>query len=802
MSSFADFALLASIPSYGGAEILRAQRVLPSGAGPRVHLALFGRSNEVARRVVDVATAAARVEHPALARILEVGRFDGIVYGVADPAEGVDVSSMLIADNTRRRAPPYELALGIATAVARVVVALHETGDAWAAEGLIGLAGVFPGGVGPEVLFLEANGAVRLRVLAAAAADPRAPSAFRAPDATITQASDVYSLGRLLFALLAGDPSGQTAPRLPSSSSLARVLPRLVDARAEDRLDLHDLVDRLEQGMAELGVSPEEAVRNALAGPYRNMVVDAGAAFTAAPRVVDDIRMRLGMIYDVVGRLYPAPQPTVPPPFAALPPAVSEDDVAVFTDAARPAARPPRARTAATMLIDKLPADTAPTPRAPRGRTSPTMIIPDVNALQNALPPALSDALAAASGDGAAEDNDDRTSIADVDAFAPSSSRAAPSPSKPVDKTQLIESGFAPFVPPPPPPPILTPSRPTPPPPGLTVTPTKQAPPSPADLQRERVRPRTESGGVFASAAATAENLVDEPDEHTVMAAPPPPPSLPSLPSNDPIRQRAPTALSDLANAATRLPAGPPPPMMSGDGAADTRNYDENTAVTSNVPDLSNLSVSDDEGVFAGDEPEFIDDGGAFQMVGDAGRTFSESDNPFAGSTRMIPAQALLQARSQSQESGPIPAFEDGDDDQGPPTEMLTANRVQEMMAAAGLSSEEARAPTKPPPPKETTPKPVPLPTPPASVDVSMSGAPVSGGGPGGGPVLIVEAPEGASVLINGTVVGTGKVSVSVDANARAVVKVTMAGCTPWSSVVQMQGRPRVRVRPALTAKK
>jgi hypothetical protein len=113
VSHFADFALLASIPSYGGAEILRTVRVGPMGPGPRAHLALFGRSEVIARRVVSVAMAASGVQHPALARIHEVAVFDGVVFGVGDAAEGVDVSSVLASEKARRKAPPLEVGVGV-----------------------------------------------------------------------------------------------------------------------------------------------------------------------------------------------------------------------------------------------------------------------------------------------------------------------------------------------------------------------------------------------------------------------------------------------------------------------------------------------------------------------------------------------------------------------------------------------------------------------------------------------------------------------------------------------------------------
>ena len=63
---------------------------------------------------------------------------------------------------------------------------------------------------------------------------------------------------------------------------------------------------------------------------------------------------------------------------------------------------------------------------------------------------------------------------------------------------------------------------------------------------------------------------------------------------------------------------------------------------------------------------------------------------------------------------------------------------------------------------------------------------------------LTIESPDGAKVTVNGSDVGTGRVVVEVPADQRAVVKVLCAGFLPWSSVVEMGGRARLRVKPQL----
>ncbi|MDP2340688.1 MAG: PEGA domain-containing protein [Deltaproteobacteria bacterium] len=885
MSSFADFALLAAIPSYGGAEILRAQRVLPSGAGPRVHLALFGRSDAIARRVVEVATVAANVEHPAMARILEVGRFDGIVYGVAEPAEGVDAAALLVADKTRRRQPPAELALGIALAVARVIVALHESGDIWAAAGGVGLSNVFPAGLGPDTIFLEPGGAVRLRVLAAAAGDPGAASAFRAPEGTPSAAADVYSLGRLLMALLAGDPAGLEAPRLAVGSPLLRFLPRLIDARPDDRPEIHDVNERLEGLLRELQTTPEQTVRTALAGPYKSLVVDAASGFVPAPRVIEDIRARLPQVYSTIRRLFPvdARAPTAAPAFAALPPSTSDEGAAVFTETARPASRGKRAKTAATIMIADI-QEMAGFKKTGKP-TSPTVMIPTADMLR-ALPAHNPDAES-----NAFEEKPERTVMIDPAAFVfgappPPGPARLPAPRAAPPPPPSLAPAVARAAPPPSPSELSSSSipRPAPPPPDQSSSGSRRPPPSPsaettsgpvvasrrATLVTAEAfatsapvaqaappaRSRTTEGSVVTSRPppppppellseafdgafdvdvdddsvsgfAISPPADDEPEERTMIA--PPASATPSIPGGDTAKQPA-RRTTEIANAQTRIPSSRIElPLPSREEESEES---EHTAIVSNVPDLSRdgprrRSSSDDD---SSEAPEFADASG-FQMVGEDGRTFGDDDNPFVASTRMIPAQALQAVRPVTDEATAPPAEDDSDGH----TEAFTAERMAELMASADLP--QGSTPTPPPPPplpaaSSLSTAPMPRVSRPArttveqprnqrsSDDASAEPAttpsrqraqlPPQAAPPGtasqgpSAPVvhtLIVDAPDGATVAINGKVVGTGKVSVDVDANARALVRVELAGFSPWSSVVQVQGRPRVRVRPTLKPK-
>ncbi|MBM4281048.1 MAG: hypothetical protein FJ137_09910 [Deltaproteobacteria bacterium] len=800
MSQFADFALLASLPSYGGAKILLAQRVLPGGPGPRVHLAMFGRSEPIARRVVAVATAAAQLQHPALARIHEVALFDGVVFGVSDPAEGVDLASLLVAEKARRRTPAIEVAVGVALSVARVIVALHETGDAWAADsrGAAGLATVFPGGLSPDLLFLDPQtGGVRLRLLASAAGDPAAPSTYRAPEGRPSMAGDVYSLGRLLMGLLAGDPHGLEVPRL-ASSSMIRFLPRLIDQRPDDRPTLADVVERLEAAMNELHTTPEQAVQAAVNGPYKHLVVDAMPGLEVPPHVVDEIRMRLPWTYGAVQRLFPsmAGMPggnpmmgmmggmmgmpgnpmmggpmmggpmmggpmmggpmmggpmmggpmlggpmmggpmlggpmmggpmmggpmlggpmlggpmmggpmALPAPQGAMP-LTSEEGGAVFTDA-RPAE-----------------------PKKRSGKTNPTMMIPDAKALLKPLPGGAAATVSIDDAYVVGRAEPQHTVMIDPSQFVPFQPAVPGAPWSP-----------ATFQPPPPPPPakalLAAPSTPPSIPPllghGATVRP---APPSPSALSSPDVRLGTtvnavlanQAAGVSAPAAtalgasrsdsalvgALAGELDDdhddeeeaaeeehEDDERTMIAeqsSPPPPPPRPE-PFPAPPQRQSPIDVSGAID-------------VDFDDERDARPRDDARNDLDDFDDENDDLDADSAADPLDADADLVDVAGeSFQMIGDAGRTFDESDNPFRRATRMVPQQALQKPREPT-----LPSAEssvDGYDDDSGATEMVTPERV------AALAQGRRRDPVTPaaPPPSMLLPPPAAPPrraTPPAS---------------------------------------------------------------------------------------
>ncbi len=290
MATFADFALLKAVPSYGGAEIVLARRArptpidrarpLPPVADP-VHLALFGDAEAAeAARIIAVASSAAQTAHEQVARILEVGAHDGTLYATAVAVDGVDVAATVEHDRRRQAAPDVAFSLAVAQQLAQVALDLHERGDVWAEDDGTGLSALFPAGLRLDALVLRKDGRLAVRILAGAAADPARPTAFRAPELAThkpTVASDVFVAAQALRALLTGDAAAMSAPRFgPAAAQLGPLLAAALAKNPDERLGLFMLVERLGVELERVaGRTPAAAVAASfLKREYRALVPD------------------------------------------------------------------------------------------------------------------------------------------------------------------------------------------------------------------------------------------------------------------------------------------------------------------------------------------------------------------------------------------------------------------------------------------------------------------------------------------------------------------------------------------------
>ena len=160
-------------------------------------LAGDGRAAERLRRE---ARAAARLEHPNIARVLDLGEQDGRPYLVMELLEGESLAARI--DRAGAMAPPE--AARVVVAVADALEAAHR-------------AGVVHRDVKPGNVFLTSGGEVKVLDFGIASAAGEAAlttgemlgtPAYLAPERVLghpaTPAADVYALGVVLYELLAG----------------------------------------------------------------------------------------------------------------------------------------------------------------------------------------------------------------------------------------------------------------------------------------------------------------------------------------------------------------------------------------------------------------------------------------------------------------------------------------------------------------------------------------------------------------------------------------------------------------------
>jgi eukaryotic-like serine/threonine-protein kinase len=160
-------------------------------------LAGDGRAAERLRRE---ARAAARLEHPDIARVLDLGEHDGRPYLVMELLDGESLAARI----DRAGAMPPAEAARVVGAVADALEAAHQ-------------AGVVHRDVKPGNVFLTSTGAVKVLDFGIASAagdaaittgDLLGTAAYLAPERVLgqraTPAADIYALGVVLYELLAG----------------------------------------------------------------------------------------------------------------------------------------------------------------------------------------------------------------------------------------------------------------------------------------------------------------------------------------------------------------------------------------------------------------------------------------------------------------------------------------------------------------------------------------------------------------------------------------------------------------------
>src|SRR5579871_2970 len=253
--AFGRYVLVEKLASGGMAEIFLAKAVGEAGfektcVVKRVlpHLAAIP---EFVQMFLDEARIAARLVHPGIAQIFDLGKQGNDYYIAMEYLAGEDVGALLRRCVEARLAIPVDLALKVAGAAAE---ALHYAHDVKAPDGAP--LNIVHRDVTPSNLFLTYQGAVKVLDFGIARAEQRlqetrvgqvkGKAAYMSPEQAlgkgIDRRADIWSLGVCLYEMLVGGPLfiGINRQALFESVQQARIPPP-----SEHRADITEDVDAL-----------------------------------------------------------------------------------------------------------------------------------------------------------------------------------------------------------------------------------------------------------------------------------------------------------------------------------------------------------------------------------------------------------------------------------------------------------------------------------------------------------------------------------------------------------------------------
>jgi len=180
----------------------------------------LARDDEIRPRFLREAKLAARLSHPNVVRVYDVGESDGRPFIAMEHVDGESLAELL----ARRGRLPADEAAALGAQAALALAAAHD-------------AGLVHRDVKPHNLLLDRDGTLKLGDFGIAfglegtkltvAGTVLGTAAYLAPEQArgerVTAAADVYALGVVLVELLTGAP-GRTAPTGPLAGTLTRCL--------------------------------------------------------------------------------------------------------------------------------------------------------------------------------------------------------------------------------------------------------------------------------------------------------------------------------------------------------------------------------------------------------------------------------------------------------------------------------------------------------------------------------------------------------------------------------------------------
>lgn len=280
---FGAYVLEERLSRGGMAEIFRAQRTGIHGFRKTVVvktiLPALARNDDFRRLFVEEARTVARLDHPHIVPVHELGEVDGTLYMTMEYVDGFDLKTLLRRASDRGLKLPLDLAVYIA---ARVASALEY---AFTREGDDGTPlQIVHRDVSPPNILISFSGMVKLTDFGISKPSSHVEASRHAPQGKlqymspeqaagglVDSRSDIFSLGVILYEMIAGRRPIAGNPDLPSVDEVrkADIVPlRFISSRVTPRL--------------------EKVVMRAIANAPDDRYPDAGRMAAALDRVLHE----------------------------------------------------------------------------------------------------------------------------------------------------------------------------------------------------------------------------------------------------------------------------------------------------------------------------------------------------------------------------------------------------------------------------------------------------------------------------------------------------------------------------------
>ncbi len=254
-ATLGPYELVAELGSGGMATLYLAERTGPAGFSRPVAVKIVhpehAEDPAFVRMFLDEARLSARVQHPNVVYVEELGEQDGLHYMVMEYVDGVTLADVLASLAGKRQALPLDIAVTIAAQVADGLHGAHESTDEHGRP-----LGLVHRDVSPQNILLSSRGHVKVIDFGIARAAGRLTStergalkgkiAYMAPEQLrgqiVDRRSDIFTLGTLRWEML-------TMRRLFHSQKELQTIQKIRNAEVEApstyRPDLPEALDQV-----------------------------------------------------------------------------------------------------------------------------------------------------------------------------------------------------------------------------------------------------------------------------------------------------------------------------------------------------------------------------------------------------------------------------------------------------------------------------------------------------------------------------------------------------------------------------